>query len=572
MRLMMFWTLTVALAATGCAGGPSALGTADETRSVPGQTKTLVLAQLNTVKSYSPWDFSNTSGGGTTLTNIHTIGLTVQDNAGNHSPRILSTMPSLSDGSISVLPNGQMVMNLQIRPDVSWQDGTPFTTDDIAFTLAMYAKRDVAPHSSAARFIEGIDVIDRHAARLTWKTTYYKALELNQSALWFFPKHLLGEALDEDYATLQQRPYFTSEYVHLGPFRLVDWDMGETQIFERYAGYFLGTPKVDQVIIKTLGSPLTVQTELLAGSIDIAAEKTLPIDAIADLTDDLSRSGEGVVLSRQDNWRYVRFQFDTTWARPVELGEDVRLRRGLMVGWDREALRELLYPKIPRSLTNGDTFMAAGDPRAAVVGEAYAPFPYDPRRAAQELANGGWVRAADGRLLNRDGQRVEIELRSSPADAKDVTVIAAGWRDLGAEVKEYVPPSALSRENAFSSQYPATETSARGTGEDVFISFDSRNSAVAENNWIGNNRGHYINPALDRVVDQINATLDIAEQARLIKQGADILVADLPVIPAYFRVSSAAIRSVVRGPIYEDLPTTRIANLIARNAHLWDKA
>ncbi|HEY3115760.1 MAG TPA: hypothetical protein VGK54_03380, partial [Chloroflexota bacterium] len=202
----------------------------------------------------------------------------------------------------------------------------------------------------------------------------------------------------------------------------------------------------------------------------------------------------------------------------------------------------------------------------------FANFPYDPNRAAQELAAGGWTRAADGRLLNREGQLVQIEIRATPAEAKDLAVVAEGWRRLGAEVIEYVPPEALNRENAFKSQFPATNATAQGSGDGIFVGFDSRQSAVAESNWIGNNRGHYMNPALDRLIDQLSASLDITEQAHILRQEADVLAADLPALPAYFRLSSTSIRNTVRGPIYEDFPATQgSGNTIARNAHLWDK-
>src|SRR5204862_3278850 len=137
----------------------------------------------------------------------------------------------------------------------------------------------------------------------------------------------------------------------------------------------------------------------------------------------------------------------------------------------------------------------------------------------------------------------------------------------------YVPPEALNRENAFKSQFPATNVTAQGSGDGIFVGFDGRQSAVADSNWIGNNRGHYLNPALDRLIEQLSATIDVNEQAQILRQEGAILAAELPALPVYFRLSSTSVRNTVRGPIHEDFVSTQgSGNTIARNAHLWDKA
>lgn len=113
---------------------------------------------------------------------------------------------------------------------------------------------------------------------------------------------------------------------------------------------------------------------LHAGAVDIAAEKLFPSDTYVQIRDEWARTGEGMLLERQDNWPYVRFQFDAQWARPVEMSRDVRIRRGLLYGIDRDALRETVLPGFAG--TSGDTFMVARDPRGPVVGQPYARYPY----------------------------------------------------------------------------------------------------------------------------------------------------------------------------------------------------
>ncbi len=537
-----------------------------------GASKTIVLVQNNPIKMFGQWEFSNTSGGGASLAEIHTMGIITQDDLGRVVPRLATAMPSIDDGSIAVLPDGRMNMTWRLRPDVTWQDGTPFTADDVLFSYAVTTTPELRPSITAlAPFIERVEALDRFTFMATFKYTYFNALYFDHRNYWLFPKHLLADSLQNDVEGFLDLPYFRDQYIHLGPFRVVDWGLGENMVFERYDGYFLGRPKVGRIIIRAIADPTVILTNLKAGSVDMAAEKTLLTDAYTDLREEWSRTGEGTLVARQENWRYLWFQFNPDFARPLELSQDVRLRRGLAYGFDREALRELILPGVEG--TRGDTFLIASDPRNDIVGRPFAKYIYDPVQAERELASGGWQRAADGRLLNPSGAHVQVELRGNPVDVKELAVISAGWRGLGLDVNEYIPPPALGRDNEFKSKFPTVETRARDQNEGVFSSFDGRSGAGPQNRWLGINTGHYANPALDRLIDKLYATLDPRERGLIMKDLGDIMADDLPAMHIYYRISFMSIRSVVRGPINQDFANTTggSGGSVARNAHLWER-
>ena len=576
MRGVPHWAgLFIVFALTACAptsppgtragpDGPSA-------PAVTGPVKTLTLAQINSVPSFGPWEFSNTSGGGATLVEIHTMGLTTQNERGQNAPRLVTRLPSFDDGTVVILPDGRMQTTWKLRPDVTWHDGAPFTAEDVAFSHELFLEFP-SSISAASPFISRIDTPDPHTVLITWKTTFYNALDLNHRSLWLFPKHVLGQIFEKEKEGFLNQSFFTNEYINLGPFRLVDWGLGENQVFERYDRYFLGRPKVDRIIIRSIADPVTILTNLKAGAIDMAAEKTLLTDVYADLGDEWQRSGEGTLLQRQENWRYIWFQFDPQWARPIEMSQDVRFRRGLAYGWDRESLRDLILGRFDSRLTSGDTFMEAIDPRGEIVGKPFARYTYDQNRASQELADAGWRRGPDGRLLNQSGQQVQIEVRGNPPDVKELAVVAAGWRLLGIDVSEFIPAPALGRDNEYKSKFPGVETRARGNSDSVFSSFDGRLGSGPHNRWQGQNTSHYANPAFDRLLDRLFSTLDSREQALIMKDLGELMGTDLPALPMYFRISFMSVRNTVRGPIYEDFPNTRQSGgAVSRNAHLWER-
>jgi peptide/nickel transport system substrate-binding protein len=488
---------------------------------------------------------------------------------GGYEPRLAGRLPSLDDGSIAVLPDGRMRTTWSLRRDATWHDGAPFTAEDLIFSLEVARHPEIL--SSASPFVQGIATIDAPDAWtlvVTWESANKDALTLGWYELWPYPKHILGEAFQGDKPAFRAHSFFTTEYVNLGPFRLVDFRMGEEMVFRRYDGYFLGRPKLDTVTVRTIGSGSILVAHVKAGALDMAAEKTIGGDLALPLRDAWQRGGEGVVHVRPDNWLYAQVQFDPRWVRPIEVGQDLRVRRGLLYALDRDTIREVSLPGIPD--TSGDTFMDANDSRSQVVGQPFAHYAYDPARAAQELANAGWRRGPDGRLTGRDGQQVQIELRAVVETwSQEVAMISDFWRQQGIDVSEVIPSEALSRDFEWQATFPAFAVRARSNGEDVLVSFDSRRQALRETRWVGTNYGHYVNPAIDRLFDQVKSTLSEREQALIIREMAEIIATDLPALPVYFRPNFALVRKGVRA-LTDDYGNSGSRGM-SRNAHLWDR-
>src|SRR5437899_5428319 len=242
--------------------------------------KTITLATLEPVTALGPWDTSAKGGVGPTQ-EIHTSGLVTSGVSGAPEARLASKLPSLQDGSILVLPDGRMQTTWTLRRNARWQDGEPITAEDLAFTLLVYREPTVpfASSSSAAvlKSVESIEAVDATTALVTWKTTYYRPFDLGIRQLWPLPKHILGGALGGDPTQFANLPYWTSDYVSTGPFRLTDFGLGEDLVFQRFDDYFLGRPKVDTIIIRAIGDANAIFANLQASTVDIAAHCVLPM-------------------------------------------------------------------------------------------------------------------------------------------------------------------------------------------------------------------------------------------------------------------------------------------------------
>ncbi|MBM2811304.1 MAG: hypothetical protein HW416_2063 [Chloroflexi bacterium] len=538
--------------------------------SAPASPKIVTIATLVRIPGFGPWDVGTTQGGWAALAELASTGLVADAPKGGPEPRLAVKLPSFDDGSIVLLPDGRMQTVWHLRSGVRWHDGAPFTAEDLALSVQMYQHPDLPKGNTAtvvAR-VERIEAPDPLTAVVTWKAVFAGAVSIDLRTLWPYPAHLLTDAFQGDKQVFPAHPYFTTDYVGLGPFRLANFGQGESQVFERFDDYYLGRPKIDRVIIRPIGDANILYANLQAGTVDVASEQTMPHSLFLQIRDEWKSNGEGIVLQRQGIWRYLMVQHRAEIARLPEVARDVRLRRGLLLAIDRDALRESVLPGVPN--TGAESFMAPSDPRAAIVGQPFAGFKYDPGRALADLADSGWRSGADGRIVNAAMERVEIPLRTSVQYPHEASIVADYWRRIGLDVSEEITSAALTQNNEHKAKFPMIDVSGRGFNEAVLQYFDSRLVAGPENRWGAANVPGYANSDFDRVVDRLARSFDGQEQGQLLRQAAEILAMDLPVLPTYFAVWMTAVRNPVQA-LHEDYAATVQSSGVARNAHLWDR-
>src|SRR5207248_2139711 len=137
---------------------------------------------------------------------------------------------------------------------------------------------------------------------MTWKAPYYNYLNLGLREFHPYPEHILGAAFDQSRDSFPSLPYWTTEWVHLGAFRLIDFGLGEDMVFERFDNYFLGRPKLDRVRVLIIPDPNALFASIQAGSVDLATENTLPIDTVLQLRAQWQQDGGGMVMERLETW------------------------------------------------------------------------------------------------------------------------------------------------------------------------------------------------------------------------------------------------------------------------------
>jgi peptide/nickel transport system substrate-binding protein len=439
-----------------------------------------------------------------------------------------TALPSLDDGTWKVVGDGRMEVTWKLRPGIKWQDGAELTADDLKFSweIAKDPATQIAPNGTA-RLVEAVTVPDPHTAIFTW--TEPSALGALAGAREFdvLPKHLLEDA---DRARLVDNHYFSDPavFVGSGPYRPLSWERGSFLTLQAFDDYFLGRPKIDRVNFSFIPDTRTALANLMAGQVDIMW-RVPSYDGARIVAEQWARTGDGTVDFQANTTRHLLPQLRPDYAAPRDLS-DVRVRRALMHGMDRNELAEAVAPGAAQ-VVNSTTYP---DSALGRIVEARAlRYDYDPARAAALLAEAGWEKGADG-MLSKAGERFRLLYRAgtAAADANLIfPVLELQYRKLGVDFALHQANSSDPQDEATFSGVWFTALPVNQTG---FLSrFKGANIAGPQNRWSTSNRHGYLNPVADDLLGRIDRTLWREDRMALWAEANRILVDEVAYIPLY---------------------------------------
>jgi peptide/nickel transport system substrate-binding protein len=288
-------------------------------------------------------------------------------------PLLASTWRSIDD----------VTLEFSLRPGVTFHDGSPFSADDVVYTIAtVLADKNVSVPSNFL-FLAGAEKIDDLHVRVKLKRVFPAALEYLSMILPIWPKAYRERVGAEGYA---QAPVGT------GPYRITHLDGASEIDMERYDGYFPGSPK---------GRP---------------AIRRLAIEEVADTSAELASIANG---HSDWIWRFNPDQFDRLALLPnvqPMRGESMRFdylsldaagRTGANNPLTYEKVRQAIFyaidrPTIARTMVQGgaralDTpcypTQFGCDPSTAVR------YPYNPAQAKKLLEEAGFLTGFDTELV-----------------------------------------------------------------------------------------------------------------------------------------------------------------------------
>lgn len=159
----------------------------------------------------------------------------------------------------------------RLREGVTFHDGTPFTADDVEFTLGRAGNVPNSPSSFnyATRLVTEIEIVDDHTILLSTATPF-PALPNFLTQIFIVSRNAGEGATTDDYNDL-------TAAIGTGAFRVAAYDVGQRILLEANESYWGGAPAWSQVELRPVTNDRARIAALLAGDVDVI-EAVPPVD------------------------------------------------------------------------------------------------------------------------------------------------------------------------------------------------------------------------------------------------------------------------------------------------------
>jgi len=311
---------------------------------------------------------------------------------------MLAETPQLNTDTWRVFPDGTMETTYRLRQGLTWHDGQPLEAGDFVFARRVYAHSGVAvARPRQETLMDSVVAADPRTLVVRWSVPTPDAKALVWNAFTPLPRHILEQSFQQgDSESFTNHPYWTHEFVGLGPYRLVRWEPGTAIEAAAFDKYVLGAPKIERLRIIFVSDANTAVANLLSGEAHIAGDFLLMYEQGVVLEREwAARGGGGTVLYSPILYRNSLFQFRSEMA-PTPAILDVRFRRALTHAVDRMTIIDVILGG-KGIFTN--SMLAPAGPSAdyyPTIERVITKYPYDLRRAQQLLDEVGLPKGSDG--------------------------------------------------------------------------------------------------------------------------------------------------------------------------------
>jgi peptide/nickel transport system substrate-binding protein len=270
----------------------------------------------------------------------------------------------------------QRVYDFKLREGLKFHNGDPFTAEDVKFSF-LRAKGSKTLHDKVREVVVVSPSRVRFQLHEPWPDfmTFYGSIV--SGAGWIVPKKYVERVGDDG---------FKKNPVGLGPYKFVSHTPGVELVMEAFEGYWRKMPSVKRLVFKSVPESTTRMAMLKRGEVDIAYLLDVPQaeEVKRDPTLKLAFSG-GIAIFFLD--------FLEQWD-PKSPWHDRRVRLAANYALDRRALSEA--ETLGASKPAGNFI-----PRSFEFALPIEPYPYDPAKAKQLLAEAGYPNGFDAGELHQ---------------------------------------------------------------------------------------------------------------------------------------------------------------------------
>jgi len=440
--------------------------------------------------------------------------LTGLDADGNVVPMLAISWESLE---------GNLGFRFMLREGVKFHSGRDFGAKDVKYTLEQLLTPGMkgglnAPYldvivgveavkDGTAKELEGITVVDDHTIEI--------AFTKPDVLFPIYPIYIMDSGIVKELGA----DWAAKASAGTGPFKFVEWNLGQNVQLDAFADYWGGAPEIDGVNFIVVPDSNTAMSMYEAGEIDLLyADANLNRRILTDPS-----LAEQTLKVPAAQIRYLGMNESV-----YEPFKDINVRKAVCMSIDKPAMIEGLY--------SGAALPLNGQVTAGVAGfnPDIAPIPYDPEMARALLAEAGFP--------NGEGLP-PIKLYATEPFKNEHLYYASQFQEvlgMPVEVEIVERTTHIRAMNAGEVPFFAWGWSAGYPDALYFLS----------QVWYGPspfNRSRWQDDAFDALIEQAFETVDNAERYKLYNAAEKILIDDFGTCPLTVRMQIALVKPGVKG-------------------------
>lgn len=422
-----------------------------------------------------------------------------------------------------------LVWEFDLHPEARFHDGVRVTAEDVVYTFAALGSESVgSPYAGGFSGVE-VRAIDDDTVR-------FELAEANEPFvlsldMGIVPAHLLeagGQFPD-------------MEWVGSGPYRFDGVSPDGSWMLRAHEAYHGEAPPFSTLQFRVLPDDNARVIALLGGAVDLSQNAVAPLMVpVFERYDHLE-----IEASPSFKYSYIVFNFDEP------LLADLRVRQAVAMSIDRTSIIEHKYA-------------GAADLSTGLLPPnhwAYEPdvrvFDYQPGQARELLASAGFQPDEEGCAL-----RLELKTSSNKFYRSVAAAMASQMLESGicVEVRSYEWGTFFDDVKSGNFQMATLQwTSVIDPNMYEWV-FHSRNIPTPQDRSAGGNRGGYVNPAIDRLIDRARQEPDRDLRRRYYADIQRMLAEDLPYVSLWHEHNIVIRDAELEG--YQATPNARFRGLL----------
>lgn len=388
-----------------------------------------------------------------------------------------------------------------LRKNVTWHDGEPFTANDVVFTINYIKEHPYQWVNSKP--VKNAEALDDYTVKLYLNGSYAPFLDMVAGTLPILPEHIYKDISDP--AQFQDDKALTGT----GPYKLLDYDKAQgTYLYEAYNDYYLGAPKVKQLKFVKVSSEMSASA-LENGDVDAAGVPP-------EMADSLIGKGFEVLKGSHDGITKIMVNHK---RKPFS---DIGLRQALYYAIDRQAL-------VDTALRGYGIIASPG--LFALDSEWYNPdveeYAYDPAKTGELMVALGYTK--DNQYFSKDGEALEMEMLVTATSERAGEMIKQQLEQAGFKVTLRSVDSKTLDSLVGEWNFDLALNSHGGMGGDPEI----LNRIIGEG-YTFNSARYIEDQRLNDLLSQAVSEMDPDKRRELIDEIQVVYAQDLPSLPLYY--------------------------------------